>query len=297
LSLATILVATSVATPVRAAQPAGTTAPTPVSDAKQSFAAGLARYEAGDYAGAIAAWTSARAQMATDPQARDAWHVLGLDLAQAHVRAYRLDRDLGHFDPAQQLLDAYVEWVDRPGHTMDDAEREDRPRALEMLAFIERERAARTAATAPTPAPVVEPSKPAAPPMPRNDSEGRESRLRASHALIGSGVVALGLGLGSIVAVGVLVPRGARTERDFEMLQAEIGNDPPTPEQQAQRDEINRRGIAVNTGVIAAGTCAAVFLAAGIGLLSGGLVVRKRALRAAPSVGPGYAGASMSLRF
>ena len=293
-SLAIVLTAADLPRPVAAAEPP---APTSSQQAEQTFAAGLASYEAGDFTGAITAWTSARAHMAADPQALDAWHVLGLDLAQAHVRAYRVDRDVGHFEPAQQLLDEYVDWVDRPGHTMDDAEREDRPRALEMLAFIERERAARTMAAAPAPAPVVAPVSVAEAPPVRIDSAPRQRQLKAGRAMIGTGAVALGIGVGSAVAAGVLATRAPRIEREYEALQSEIGNDEPSPAESARLDELTLKGKRANVGVIASAACSAVFLAAGIGLLSGGLVVRKRALRATPAVGPGYAGAAVSLRF
>jgi hypothetical protein len=297
--VATALLGTSV--PIaRASEPATPTQSATDSRAlaKERFTAGLASYEAEDFAGAIAAWTSARELMAGDAEARDGWHVLGLDLAQAHVRAYRIDRDRSHFAPAKQLLDAYVAWVDRPEHTMTDAEREDRPRALEMLAFLEREDGAIAPASAATPAPVVAPSPADADrPIARVDSRARKRKLRAAHAMIGTAAVSLGIGVGGVVAAVVGGRRASKAERDFEALHAEIGDDEPTPAQVAEREELVLAGKRANATVIAGSVAAALFLSTGAGLLAGGLVVRKHALRVTPAVGRGYAGAGLSMRF
>jgi hypothetical protein len=302
-AIATTLVVTGVPTQAWAAEPpAPAAAPSDSrAQAKARFDEGLTAYERSDFAGAIESWTSARALMADDPAARDAWHVLGLDLAQAHVRAYRLDRDAGHFAPAQELLDGYVAWVDRPAHTMSPDEEEDRPRAVEMLAFIEKERTARddAAPSAPAPAPVVAAVPPshadrAATPT---DPSARAHELRTSTALIASGSVSLGLAVASGVALALCMRNAASAERDYEMLQSEIGDRPPTDEEADDLAFAEQRGINANAGTIASGVGIAVFTAAGVGMLASGLVMRKRALLAAPAVGKGYAGVALSMRF
>jgi hypothetical protein len=289
-AIATTLVVTGVPTQAWAGEPpAPSAAPSDSrAQAKARFDEGLTAYERSDFAGAIQAWTSARALMADDPAARDAWHVLGLDLAQAHVRAYRLDRDAGHFAPAQELLDGYVAWVDRPAHTMSPDEEEDRPRALEMLAFIEKEREGRSASIAPLPAPAPHPTVSAGEPAPPFDTAAHQRKLKTSRGLIAGGAATL----------GVYVARAARAERDYESAEAQAMEDGTiSGEERAELDEIAVRGGRANTGYIVSAVGVAVFGAAGIGLLAGGLVMRKRALKAAPAVGKGYAGVALSMRF
>ncbi len=268
--------------------------------AKVRFDEGLAAYERSDFAGAIEAWTSARALMADDPAAQDAWHVLGLDLAQAHVRAYRLDRDVGHFAPARALLEAYVAWVDRPAHTMTPDEQEDRPRAVEMLAFIATEREHRSDSIAPLPAPApraaVAPAPDrAAPPI---DDAAHQRKLKTAHGLIAGGAVSLGLGVASSVVLGVSVSRAMATEREYVDTQAGAQQDGVVSDaERAELDDIAAKGKSANQWYIASAVAVAVFTAAGVGLLAGGLVARKRALRAAPVVGKGYGGVAVSMRF
>lgn len=266
--------------------------------AKVRFDEGLVAYERSDFAGAIEAWTSARALMADDAGARDAWHVLGLDLAQAHVRAYRLDRDVGHFPPAQALLEAYVAWVDRPAHTMTPDEQEDRPRAMEMIGFIATEREQRSDSIAPLPAAraTVAPAPDrAAPPI---DDAARQRKLKTAHGLIAGGAVSLGLGVASSVLLGVSVSRARATEREYEDTHARASEDDVISDaEQAELDDIGAKGRSANQWYIASAVGVAVFTAAGVGLLAGGLVARKRALRAAPVVGKGYGGVAFSMRF
>jgi hypothetical protein len=290
--------------PVRAAEapePTSTTqTPEVRAAAKAKFDAGLAKYEAGDYDGAIAAWTAAHALMADDSAVREARYVLGFDLAQAHLRAYKMDRDRNHFAPARALLEDYVAWVDRPQYTMDEAEREDRPRAIEMLAFIDHEQAGAAVEPAPVLAPVVVPAKVEVDaPVHRVDAQAQQKRLRRAKGMIAGGGVALGLAIGSGIALGVAATRAPRFERDYERLTSEVAEQggEPTPEQQDALDRAELGGKRANAGTIAAAAAIVVLVPVGVGLLAGGLVVRKRALRAAPAVGPGYAGASLSLRF
>jgi len=297
------MLATAMPTPARAAgEPApveaSTTAPTtsaasPREVAHAQFKTGLARYEMGDYAGAIESWTLAHELMAPDADAAQSRHVLGLDLAQAHVRAYRIDGDRSHFDPAERLIDDYIAWVDRPGHTMDAAEQEDRPRALEMLAFLEDQRAARAGAPVVTVTPpprVVAPAPADAPaPAPRGLSR------RTANILIGTGAASLALGVGSVAAAVAFGFRGPRLEMEHERIQADIAMTGETSS--PELEENIRKGRRNNAATIASITGATVFTVAGVALLTTGLVKRRRLLRATPAVAAGYGGLTITGRF
>ncbi|HWB81679.1 MAG TPA: hypothetical protein VG755_42245, partial [Nannocystaceae bacterium] len=94
------------------------------------FKAGLAAYEREDYADAIGHWEQAHALMQSVPELIGPRHIMQLDLAQAHMRAYDRDGRREHLDSARGLLESYIAWLDRPGHRLTPDEREDRPRAL-----------------------------------------------------------------------------------------------------------------------------------------------------------------------
>lgn len=82
-------------------------------DAKQLFARGQTCYETADYACAIDLWTMAYDEVSQapvdDPSARA---LLLYNLAQAHRRAYEVDRDIEHLRRARALLLTYLELIE-----------------------------------------------------------------------------------------------------------------------------------------------------------------------------------------
>ncbi|MBC8071845.1 MAG: hypothetical protein IAG13_26195 [Deltaproteobacteria bacterium] len=258
------------------------------------FESGLAAYQTGNYALAITQWTQAHAVMASVPALTGPRHVLGLDLGQAHLRAYDRDGDPRHLEVAQPLLRGYIEWVDRTDHELTDVEREDRPRALDMLARIDAEQRGL--------APVPAITRPAASPV---GSPASPSRMDAktSRRLVIAGSVTLGVAVLSAVTALALMPSAGRIEYEYEQLQAEaLERYPNYPadgaaEYASRFDEINRRGHATNAAIIAMGSISVITLVTGVPLLATGLVARKRNLSMSPNLSRNYAGAQLGFRF
>ena len=253
-------------------------APEPPDPARVAFEQGLNAYDDGDYALAARRWTEAYELMAQTPERSAGRRVLGFDLAQAQMRAHAQDGDPARLDAAKPLLEAYVAWVDRPAHTMDEGEKQDRQRAVELLAKIEQE-----TAPPPVPPPAISPPTPEPPPPPL-----AEPKPRGTGLLIGGGV-ALAAGIGSIVGAAAAVSAGGDAE-DAYNLASETGDSDGV-------DAANRDGRRANAGFIAASASAVAFTAAGVTMLTIGGLRRKRYVSASASVTPSSAGASVSVRF
>ncbi len=263
------------------------------------FQSGLAAYEREDYAEAISQWEQAHALMGSVPELIGPRHIMQLDLGQAHLRAYDRDGDAAHLGSARGLLESYVAWLDRPGHTLTPSEHEDRPRAVNMLARVD----------------ILSASTPGAQPLPPPRVERRTqvdrkpksvtpivSRKAARGMIIGGGV-SLGLGVAGIAGILVGMRFAVRAEHDYEVAQANaLDRNPSFPNgatdaELAATEDADRRGRVANRGVIASATFAALGLLVGIPVLAAGLVARRRHLRAAPAVARGYAGAQVGFSF
>ncbi|MBK8715081.1 MAG: hypothetical protein IPN32_10065 [Deltaproteobacteria bacterium] len=277
------------------AEPAETLAPEPaaevtpepaVADAadpavelsRAHFRRGLAAYEAGDYGEAVTHWTQAHALMATEPELNAARHVLELDLGQAHVRAFERDGDRTHLATARPLLEGFVAWVDRPQHALTTAERDDRARAISMLARIDIE----GAAVIPAPTPTA-PDARAKPRTARTDAPALDRR-QAGRMMIAGGVV-LGLGVAAAIGVVALMPRARRIESDYELASEASGGSVPGADEMAHLEDLGQRGRAVNRGVLGLATVAAVGVLVGVPLLAVGGAARRRNARLAPTAG------------
>lgn len=256
--------------------------------ARALFERGLASYEDGDYGSAATHWQSAYALMASDPALAKARRVLAFDLGQAHMRAYDVDGDRSRLGEARPLLEDYVAWVDRPGHTMSDDEREDRARAEEMLARI-------TILEGAPPSP-----QSVAPATPRPDAPLRApERHRNGTGLIIGGSVSLTLAVALAAGAITFSVRGRRAEIEFEEAQANLQSDPGNPELVNDRDRAEFEGTQSRSGLIATSTLSALMGVGGIALIVTGAKMRQRArnLAVTPAMGPGFAGAVVRGRF
>lgn len=278
-------------------------APAPASDAvsetadpavelsRAHFRRGLTAYEAGDYGEAVTHWTQAHALMATEPELTAARHVLELDLGQAHVRAFEADGDRAHLTAARPLLEGYVAWLDRPGHALTTAERDDRTRATSLLARVDIEGTAAIPAPAPTPAAVVHtPARSSRADTPALD------RRQANRMMIGGGVV-LGIGVAAAIGAVALMPRARRLESEYESVVDAAGGGFFDDATQAQLREIERRGAAVNRGSIGLAAVAVAGLVVGVPLLAVGGAARRRNARLGATASAHDVGVSFAMRF
>ena len=247
--------------------------------ARDAFEQGLDAYEAGDYAAAVRHWTEAHDLMGESPELSGGRRVLGFDLAQAQMRAHAADGDPRRLDAARPLLEAYIAWVDRPGHTMDEGEKQDRARAVELLAQIDRED------TPPAPVPPrVDSAPPSSPPPPAT----AEPKPTGTGLLIGGGVALAG-GIGSIVGAVVSEAAGSKAEDAYNSAVAAADSDAVAA--------ATRAGRRANVGFIASTASAVLLTAAGVTMLAIGGRRRKRYISASAALTPSSAGASMSVRF
>lgn len=244
------------------------------------FEQGLDAYDAEDYATAARLWTEAHAQMRDVPSTSDGRRILGFDLAQAQMRAYALDGDPARLAAAKPLLETFIAWVDRPRHTMNEDERQDRQRAIELLAQINEHAEEETAEPAPAPR-LVSPSPAPAPPPPAHSPDGK-------GLLIGGGVALAG-GIAAVATTFVSIRAGQAAED--ELVAAQWVND------EAAIDAANRDGRRANIGMIISASSALVLGSAGIAMLAVGARRRHRHISASAAVTPNSAGATMTLRF
>lgn len=244
------------------------------------FEQGLEAYEADDYATAVQYWTQAHDLMLQTPELTASRHVLGFDLAQAQMRAYDGDNDTSRIAAAKPLLERFVAWVDRPEHTMDVGERQDRMHATELLERIASE------SSPPTPVPPPEFVRPPAaaiqaPSPPAQKPSG-------TGLLVGGGLALAGSVAGTISAIAITTRASAAQDR---FVAAQETDDP------AERDAAARDGRLANIGVVTSMTSAVLLGAAGVTMLAIGARRRKRHVTASAALTPSMAAASVSFRF
>lgn len=260
-----------------------------VEQSRALFEQGLAAYEDEDYEGASRHWTEAHELMAQTPELSASRRVLGFDLAQAQMRAYERDHHRSRLVAARPLLKGFLAWVDRPGHTMDEGEKRDRARAVELLTRIEHES---------TPAPVV--PMPETRDAPAPAPSAKEPKPNGTGLLIGGGV-ALGAGLASIAAVVAARNRGRRAEQDFEsalqqVSEAEFGT-PDFERAEAAVEQADRDGRRSNIALLTFATSSLLLSAGGIAMLAIGGRRRRRHVSASAALTPSSAAAMLRVRF
>jgi len=248
--------------------------------ARSLFEQGLDAYDADDYAGAAEYWSEAHDLMADDPELSAGRRVLGFDLAQTQMRAYDKDHDKSRVVAARPLLETFVAWVDRPGHTMDEGETQDRMRAVELLERIEDE--------LPPPKPVPDPKLVPPIPAPTETPPSPAPRPNGTGFLIGGGL-ALGGSVASIVAAVAATKSGRAAEERYNAGQQ--------AKDDAEIEAAEREGRRSNIGLLTAASSALLLGAAGVTLLAIGGRRRHRHVSASAALTPSSAGASVSVRF
>lgn len=226
-------------------------------DAKQLFARGQTCYETADYGCAIDLWTMAYdevSQAATDdPHARA---LLLYNLAQAHRRAYEVDRDIEHLRRARALLLTYLELLEVVTQSPDARAREqlETERALDELdAELARSEAHSLVVPVAVPADAPSPS-------------GKRPGLALE--IVGANVLAFGLlGGAGLALAGTLIGREAN---DFAGIE---------PSEYEARTTQLERGRRANLLAQAGAGAGGALLVLGVALIAGGVAMDRKHAR------------------
>ena len=246
--------------------------------AEAIFHRGQAKYETADYNGAIELWTEAYALVDSTIENASIKALLIYNLAQAHLKAFDLDKDPIHLKQALQLLQSF-----RSNLALlhdDEAEIEEETKKVDariaeieaMLAELERPE------PEPAPAPVVEPVQDPAP---------VDQDMRSGTPLIAAGGTVAGLGalFGVAGIVGGLLATGANKISELE------------PDDLQGREDLYATGRSGNTMLAVGSIGAGVLVPSGIALIVVGVMRNKKLERrsaalpaSTPRVGPSFGG-------
>lgn len=227
--------------------------------ARALVAEGRRSYGARDFVRAAEQWELAYALMTGIEGLRADAHALAFDLGRAHVHAWELDLDAERLSRARNHLGEFVAWVGHPDHAMDAATREDRRRAVELIARID----------------AVQLATRAEPPPPPAVSRAATTRRDVAQPWIIAGSTAL---VGSVAAIVVAALGETIAHRDTEVY--------------ADYRDARRRTRSVQAG---AGVTAGVLGIAGASMLTVGLMRRRHTVVAAPMLSATTAGAQLRL--
>ena len=236
---------------------------------------GQSLFDTADYTGAIDRWTQAYALLPDAPDIAATRNLLAYQIAQAYIEAHAVDPQPSHLRRAERLLEQYIAGLDA-------SEGESRAAAEQLRAKIQAELAA--AEPPPpriAPAPAPQPPATSAGPVPGD-------RSRRDPLMITGGVM-LGLGGALLVGTAVAAAAGSRVDADGEQAVADGASS-------AELDELLARGNRANSAAIATAVVGGALVVVGAALMITGRV-RKRAVAAAPSLGPGFVGLGLRGRF
>lgn len=243
--------------------------------AEELYLEGSALYTAGDYQGAINAFTEAlkvvTREGGLEPEVRGG---LVFNLAQAHVRAHGIDRDITHLRVARDLYKRLLAEADDAEYSP-----EVRARTQEQLTAVEDQLAELEKQPQPPPPRSPDPGTEAADDGAKPDKARKkrkpwtpEKKKRAGAiALLASGAAVAGGGLGVLIW-------GARLKPNAEASVGDPNNLTPNEERRIE-DETRRGRTFMGVG--------GAIMAVGAGMIAGGAVLLSRTPK--PAKGPGSA--------
>jgi len=256
-------------------------------EARTLFREGTVKYESADYNGAIESFTEALA-LVTDDHVRLS---LLFNIAKAHEKAFKIDRDVTHLRQALTLYRRYLEFAQSTGDLGEELDVATNIARLEKQIRIHNQVEDNRARAE---GPQVPPPPPPPPPI-----DGSTNWKKARNT--GVGLVVSG-GAATIGGV-VLLTLGSTFEgsaQDQVNSLADEGVPPDHPAWEEGEDFIasERRRGAIFMGV---GGSVAVVGAVGVGVGSYYLVKSKRlregSVSATPTFAPGFAGVQISGKF
>ena len=242
--------------------------------AQAKFRQGLAHYELFEYADAIQLWNEAYSLIPDDPDALEVRLKIVYNLAVAHKAAYALDLDVIHLRQAKLQLERYLtgyaelHGVDATTASGAADARELLRHVEEQLAELEREPDEETEPPVPPP----DPGPPSEPP-PAVDDPGRPPTLTAGIVLVSLG------GAAGILSIGAAAS-GQRIESGIDQTM-------PGAE----------RASALANGRIANQIAVFSAVAAGVLVVSGGVLLGVGLAKRRKQRGSGSARAGIGVRF
>ncbi len=228
--------------------------------AKSLYDAGVARYTAADYEGAVDLWLQAFALLppTTDNQLIKAQLIY--NVARAQQKWFDIDRDVRHLRQSKEILTRYLDDIDALyGPEEADSEHE---KINARIADLALQIADWEAGIAQREAELAERMRPKF----DDQADAREARRNKSMVGAGAALTALGLGGGTMLIIGVVM--GDNAEIDSGLL--------PLEEDIPERERVIARGQLGNGLTVGGILGATVFLAAGVPLLVVGLRAEKQ---------------------
>ena len=228
--------------------------------AQTLFQAGVALYGSADYGGAIDKWVEAYNTVPSVFENRTVKAELVYNVARAQQKWFDVDTDIEHLRAARSSMENYVAEI--PTIYTPELATVERARAQglidelsEDIAAAEEAERKRQEALAAAMAPKIDP-----------ELDRRERRR--NRAMIGSGAALTTIGLAGVgvLATGAVVAGDADEQVEDLFLES----------QASEREDQLERGQNANAMMVIGGISAGVFLAAGIPLLSTGIVFEKR---------------------
>lgn len=262
-SIAALLVLLAASQPSFAAPPADDEAPAdpdPVlTEAKQLFDAGVARYTAADYEAAVSLWLEAYALIPSTYDNRMIKAELIYNVARAQQKWFDIDKDVKHLRQARETLDRYLSELDELYGEQAAMERE---KVEEQIADIDGQIAEWEAEQARKEAELAERMRPKF----DEAADAREEKRNKAMVAAGASLTALGAGGVGLFVTGIILAGSANSQSSGLLLESDI----------PARQSVIARGEAGNAMIVIGSLAGGVFLAAGVPLLAVGVSAEKK---------------------
>jgi tetratricopeptide (TPR) repeat protein len=255
------------ARPTLAAPPSGAEAreaPEPgvdpvMAEAKQLFDAGVARYTAADYEGAVNLWLEAFALVPATYDNRMIKAELIYNVARAQQKWFDIDKDVKHLRQSREILLRYVDELDELYGEQATMERE---KVDEQIAGIDAQIAEWEAEQARREAELAERMRPKF----DEAADAREQKRNKAMIAAGASLTVLGAGGAVLLITGIIVAQSAEDRSASLLFESDI----------PARQSALSKGQAGNAMILLGSLAGGVFLSAGAPLLGVGLTAERK---------------------
>jgi tetratricopeptide (TPR) repeat protein len=234
--------------------------PDPVmAEAKQLFDAGVARYTAADYEGAVNLWLEAFSLVPATYDNRMIKAELIYNVARAQQKWFEIDKDVKHLRQSREILLRYVDELDELYGEQATMERE---KVDEQIADIDVQIAKWEAEQARREAELAERMRPKF----DEAADAREAKRNKAMIAAGASLTVLGAGGAALLITGIITAKSAEDTAAGLVLETDI----------PARQSALSQGQAGNAMILLGSLAGGVFLSAGVPLLGVGLVAESK---------------------